>query len=69
MTMKGCIVKTGIPKHYSSRFGMFGVLHGIKLGKIAQNYRKLTPNLYYQTIEYSGGLKTFPMAMNGYISL
>ena len=30
---------------------------------MTQNDRKLTLNLYYQAIEYSDGLKTFPMAM------
>ena len=46
-------------KHYSSSLWVLVVLQGIKLAKKSQNYRKLTPNLLYQDIEYSGGLKTF----------
>ena len=53
------IVETSMLEHYSSSLWVLVVLQGIKLAKKSQNYRKLTPNLLYQDIEYSGGLKTF----------
>ena len=37
-----------------------------KIGRKSPNHQKLTPDLSYQKIEYSGGFKTFIRIMNDY---
>ena len=58
-----------MPKHYSSSLWVPVVLRSIELARKSENYRKLTPNMSYQNIEYSGGLKAFilkTMGMNDF---
>jgi hypothetical protein len=52
-----------MPKHYSSSYGVFGVLQDIKLAENIPKYQIISPNLYYQAIVYLGVIKTFPMAI------
>ena len=66
MVMNGCIwLKQVWQSIIPPVLGCLEFSKAQKWPKMAENYPKLAQNLYCQAIEYSCGIKKFPMVVNG----